>query len=297
MNAADSRPVETQSPAAAEPQRLQKVLAAAGIGSRRTCEQYIRGGRVQVDGKVVTKLGTTVDPEVQEIRFDGETVAAERKSYWLAYKPRGVVSTTRDEHGRATVVGMVPDDRLRLYPVGRLDEESTGLMLLTNDGAMADVLTHPRYGVPKTYHLKVAGKIGGEVISRLTHGIWLSDGRVRARSIKRLRSGGDASELEVVLTEGHNRELRRMFARMGHKVMHLNRTAIGPVKIRQLRPGGSRPATGDEVRMLRDLVRQVQSEGRFGSSSQPGTGPRPPRRTGGRRTPPGRPSGRGPRRG
>jgi 23S rRNA pseudouridine2605 synthase len=234
--------------------RLQKFLASAGFGSRRQCEEFILTGRVLVDGKVITELGTKVDPSKQEITLDDEPIKREKLVYWLVNKPRGVLSTTKDTHGRPTVVHLLPGVSERVFPVGRLDEESTGLLLLTNDGELTNLLTHPRYGVPKTYEVLVAGRVTTDVITKLKNGIWLSDGRARVHEVERLGMRGEASMLRIVLREGHNREIRRLFASLEHKVMKLERVAIGPIKIRKLRIGTSRPASADEIRMLREIA-------------------------------------------
>jgi 23S rRNA pseudouridine2605 synthase len=238
--------------------RLQKFLASAGFGSRRQCEEYILTGRVLVDGKVITELGTRVDPNKQEITLDDETIKREKLVYWFANKPKGVLSTTKDTHGRPTIVDLLPGITERVFPVGRLDEESTGLLLLTNDGDLTNLLTHPRYGVPKTYEVLVAGRINIDVIAKLKRGIWLSDGRARVHEVEKIGMRGEATMLRIVLREGHNREIRRLFASLEHKVMRLERVAIGPIKIRKLRSGTCRLATADEIRMLRELAERAR---------------------------------------
>lgn len=248
------KPAAPRSPEATPTgERLQKVLATAGFGSRRQCEELILEGRVTIDGNVVTELGTRVDPQLHEVCLDGEKLRAERLSYWWINKPVGVLSTTKDTHGRPTVLQLLPPMQEHLYPVGRLDEESTGLMLLTNDGPLANLLTHPRYSVPKTYEVHVAGRVTAEVFAKLKKGIWLADGPARVHAIRRIGGRGESTFLRIVLREGHNREIRRMFARFGHKVMKLERTAIGPIKVRKLKVGGARRATAVEVAMLRKL--------------------------------------------
>lgn len=237
------------------PVRLQKYLASAGIGSRRQCEEFIALGRVSVDGATVTELGTCVDPASQTVCFDGEPVQPEPKVYWWVNKPAGVLCTSRDTHGRTTALDLVPASGQRVYCVGRLDESSTGLMLVTNDGELALRLTHPRYRVPTTYIVTAAGKVANDAIEAMRQGVHFKEGSVRPRAIRRLGFRGQATVLSVVLCEGRNDEIRRMFARFGHKVLSVQRTAIGPVKIRKLRRGQSRPATRDEIAMLRRLVR------------------------------------------
>lgn len=282
-------PAANESPATSE--RLQKVMAEAGIASRRQCEEYILAGRVTVDGEVCRTLGTKVNPFEQVIEFDGERVQAERHVYWFVNKPAGTISTARDTHGRPTVLDLVPQLGERVYPVGRLDEDSTGLMLLTNDGALAQRLTHPRYGMAKTYRVQVAGKVTEEVINQLKEGVWLSDGKARVSGIRRLGVQGQSSRLLVVLREGHNREIRRMFARFGHKVMKLERVAIGPIRMRKLKPGEARQATATEVGLLQDAAARADAlieknrqkrGGKPAAHSQPRPG----------RSPSGRPSAR-----
>ncbi|MGL4463917.1 MAG: pseudouridine synthase, partial [Planctomycetia bacterium] len=216
-------------------ERLQKILANAGFGSRRACEDYVASGRVTVNDKPVKELGSKANPDTQEVKFDGELIRTERKVYWWLNKPKNVLCTSRDPQGRPTVLDRIPDLGKRVYCVGRLDEDSTGLILVTNDGALAHRLTHPRYGVPKTYEALVAGKVAQQALDDLCQGVWLSDGKARAREAVRMGTQGNATWLKIVLCEGHNREIRRMLAKIGHKVMELKRTGIGPVKIRKLR--------------------------------------------------------------
>lgn len=234
--------------------RLQKFLADAGVGSRRNCEELIAQGRVAVDGATVSQLGTTVEPHHQTIQVDGQHIRPEKKVYWLLNKPPGVLCTCKDTHGRRTVREYVAHLPQRVYPVGRLDEASTGLLLLTNDGAMAERLTHPRHGVSKTYLVLVAGEVNRPSLRQMFRGIWLSEGKARAASIRRGKSQGRATWLKIVLREGKNREVRRMLARCGHKVLRLMRVAIGPIKIRKLRLGDARPATSQEIAMLHALA-------------------------------------------
>src|SRR5437870_2942356 len=198
--------------------RLNKFLAHAGVGSRRHCEELIAVGRITVDGDTVRELGTKVEPG-QKVCVDGQAVRAERPVYWLVNKPRGYLCTNYDPAGRPRAVDLVPHVRQRVYTVGRLDEDSEGLLLLTNDGDLAHRLMHPRYGVEKTYLVQVAGLPSRADIDQLLKGVWLSDGHVRAREVKRLKSKGQSAWLRIVLSEGKNREIRRMLARLNHKVL------------------------------------------------------------------------------
>jgi len=236
--------------------RLQKILAHAGIGSRRRCEDLIVQGRVTVDGRKVRELGTRVDPAQQAIAVDGEPIRVEKHVYWLVNKPRGYLCTNRDPARRPLVVDLVPQVPQRVYTVGRLDEQSEGLVLLTNDGDLALHLMHPRYGVEKTYLVQVMGVPAKEDIDKLLKGVFLSDGHVSAKRVKRLRKQGESSWLQIVLCEGKNREIRRMLARLGHKVLRLKRTAIGPVELGPLTQGKARRLTVPELVALQQSARK-----------------------------------------
>ena len=234
-------------------ERLHKVLAHAGVGSRRHCEELIVAARVSVDGEVVRELGTKVSPD-QRICVDGEPIKAERHVYWLVNKPRGYLCTDHDPAGRPRAVDLVPQVAQRVYTVGRLDEASEGLLLLTNDGDLAFRLMHPRFGVEKTYLVQVAGFPKNDELRQLLRGIWLSEGRVKARHVKRLRTQGDSTWLRIVLAEGRNREIRRMLARQGHKVLSLRRVALGPVQLKAIPLGKARRLSAGELQALRRLV-------------------------------------------
>ena len=233
-------------------QRLQKVLAAAGLGSRRQCEELILAGRVEIDRQVVTTLGTQVDTSQQRIRVDGVPLKQPRRLYFAVNKPPGVVSTSKDQWQRLRVVDLI-DSEQRLFSIGRLDKESSGLILVTNDGELANRLTHPRYGVAKTYHVTVAGLPSRDVIQRLRRGFHLAEGPARPQSVRVKKRLKQSTLLEIILAEGRNREIRRMLARVGHKVLQLHRVAIGPVRLGMLPRGASRELTKDEVRMLKRL--------------------------------------------
>jgi 23S rRNA pseudouridine2605 synthase len=236
------------------PQRLQKVLAAAGLGSRRECETLITSGRVQVDGQNIIELGTRVDPLEQEIRVDGQALPKSRKVYYLVHKPPGVLSTNRDPAGRPRVVDLVPPGPERVYAVGRLDQSSEGLILVTNDGELANQVTHPRYGVRKTYQVLVAGTPSAESLERLLGGIHLAEGVAKVDRIEIRAEHGKSTMLEIVLSEGRNREIRRLLARVGHKVLRLRRIAVGGLKLKGLKSGEYRRLTRDEVDRLRGEV-------------------------------------------
>ncbi len=229
--------------------RLQKILAAAGFGSRRQCEELIEQGRVEVDGTVV-RLGTTVDPQRNEIRVDGERLKVSKPTYVVLFKPKGVLCTNRDQQGRTRAVDLLPASLGRLFPVGRLDMDSEGLLLLTNDGALSEQLTHPRYGVAKVYRVQVAGEVLPETVAQLRKGVYLAEGFARVADVEIKGRHKQSTVLDMTLTEGMNREVRRLFARLGHKVMALIRIAIGPIKIGKLLPGEWRHLTPQEVKQL-----------------------------------------------
>lgn len=245
--------------------RLQKVLASGGLGSRRDCEELIREGRVEVDREIVTELGTRVDPDTQTIRVDGVPLKLQRLRYFAVHKPTGVLSTSNDPSRRLRVIDLV-DSRDRVFTIGRLDKESSGLILVTNDGELANRMTHPRYGVEKVYQVTVVGTPDREVIQKLRRGLVLAEGPVRPESVTVKKRLKQSTVLEIVLTEGKNREIRRMLARVDHKVVRLHRIAVGPIRLGQLPKGAHRELSRDEVRKLRTLVED--GLGRAGKKSR-----------------------------
>ena len=233
---------------------MQKILAHAGVGSRRACEELILQGRVTVGGQIVKELGTKVDLAKISVAVDGQKIHQEKLVYFAVNKPKGFVSTNNDPSGRPRVVDLLPEIAQRVYTVGRLDEMSVGLMLMTNDGELANKLAHPKFGVEKLYRVIVAGTPEREVLNQLTEGIWLAEGKVRAKRVRAVAKKGDATILELVLAEGKNREVRRMLAKLGHKVMMLTRVAVGPITLKGLAPGQFRSLTGREVDLLRRVA-------------------------------------------
>ncbi|MBX9584843.1 MAG: rRNA pseudouridine synthase [Gemmataceae bacterium] len=240
-------------------ERLNKYLAHAGIGSRRHCDGLIAAGRVKVDGVPVSDLGLKINPEAHKVSVDDHPVKSEKPVYWAVNKPVGVLCTNDDPDGRPRAIDLLPHVEQRVYTVGRLDEDSEGLLLMTNDGELAFHLTHPRYGIPKTYQVLVAGKPTPPDLQKLLDGVWISDGKVKAREVRRLKPQGDSTWLRVVLTEGKNREVRRMLAGLGHKVMRLKRVAIGPVRLDRLPKGKARRVSEPELAELRKWVTNAQA--------------------------------------
>jgi 23S rRNA pseudouridine2605 synthase len=225
--------------------RLAKYLAHAGVASRRASEELIRDGRVTIDGHPVTDPATGVEG-TERIEVDGARIEPEKRVVYMLNKPKGVVSTASDTHGRETVVGLIGSSK-RLYPVGRLDADTTGLILLTNDGELANRMTHPRYEVPKTYVAKVAGgHVKERLLRQLRDGIELDDGRTAPAQVRQVKPG----TIELTLREGRKRQVRRMLEALGHPVTELERVALGPLRLKGLHPGDHRRLTPAEVERL-----------------------------------------------
>lgn len=231
--------------------RLQKLLAGAGFGSRRACEKLIEQGRVQVDGQVVTELGVRVDPAKQVVHVDGDRVVVDTDRVYLAFnKPAGVVSTMQDEEGRPCLTDYVGHLSQRLFHVGRLDVDTEGLLLLTNDGDLAHRLQHPAYGIPKTYVAQVHGVMGPGIGKQLRDGVELEDGLAKADSFKLVDNIPGHSIIEVVLHEGRKHIVRRMLDAVGYPVEALSRVEVGPIKLAELRSGRYRALSAEEVAQL-----------------------------------------------
>ncbi|HEX4124633.1 MAG TPA: pseudouridine synthase [Tepidisphaeraceae bacterium] len=267
-------------------QRIQKVLAAAGVASRRAVEQMVLAGRVEVNGHIITRLPILIDPAIDRVIVDGEGIrllpSRRRKArsggeaepaeetqggrvYFLLNKPKGVYCTNVAQGAQVRAIDLLPANvRQRVFPVGRLDADSKGLLLLTNDGELTQHLTHPRYGVPKTYRAIIDGVLSPKELAEMQSGIWLGDwhgrrgekaGGAKVRTTKRL---GDRSIVEITLREGKNREVRRMLAALGHKVRDLTRISMGPLSLTRLPIGKCRPLTPAELRALRGMMRHRQ---------------------------------------
>lgn len=239
------------------PQRLQKVLARAGYGSRRACEQLILRGRVRINGQVVTQLGVQADPQSDVIEVDGKRVQLpEEHTYILLHKPAGVVTTRRDAHAARTVIDLLQGVTAAVFPVGRLDADTTGALLLTDDGELAYRLTHPRYGVPKTYLVEVQGEVEEAALRRLREGVILEDGTTAPAQVQKVRILSDRKTtlLRLTLHEGRKRQVKRMCVAVGHPVVRLHRERFGPLTLRNLPAGAWRPLTAEEVAALRRTV-------------------------------------------
>ena len=232
--------------------RLNKFLAERGVASRRRCDELIAGGKVSVDGVLVTALGTRLDPSRARVEVDGVVLEPqERKRYYLLNKPRGVVCTNDRREARPRAIDLVTDpDKGRIYTVGRLDEESEGLILLTSDGDFAQRIAHPSYGVTKTYLAKLRGRIDGDALEKVRRGVHLSEGKTSRARVHVVKRSSQFTVLEVTLAEGKNREVRRIFAHLGHKVASLKRVRIGRLSDRRLKVGQWRPLLRAEVAQL-----------------------------------------------
>jgi pseudouridine synthase len=235
--------------------RLQKVLAAAGVGSRRACEELIGEGRVEVDGQIVRRFGARVDPERQVIRVDGRRIPSRQDRAYLALnKPAGVLTAMSDDRGRKTIADLLPSGSERLFHVGRLDYDTEGLILLTNDGELAHRLAHPRYGVLKTYLADVTGPVPASLGRRLATGIQLDDGVATADKFRVVDQAGSRALVEITLHEGRKHIVRRMLAEAGHPVSRLVRIQLGPIRLGTLRSGRTRELTTAEIGELYAVV-------------------------------------------
>lgn len=233
--------------------RLQQYLAACGVASRRACEVLIKEGRIAVNGKTA-EIGASVDPSKDVITVDGKSLRADEKVYILLNKPRGVITTAKDTHARKTVLECLAGVKHRVFPVGRLDYDVEGALLLTNDGALAHRLTHPRYKIEKVYLAWVEGQMTPDSAIRLEKGVQLDDGPTAPAKVVILSVGAKLTLIQLTLTEGRKREVKRMCAKVGHPVRELQRIAIGCVKVKGLKPGDWRYLTDREVNALQKLA-------------------------------------------
>lgn len=239
-------------------QRIQKILAAAGFGSRRSCEQMVEDGRVSVDGRLVERLPVVVDPAVNRITVDDKPIRVQKFVYFVLNKPKGYFCTNSDPDGRRRCVDLMVGVRERVFPVGRLDAESMGLLIMTNDGDLALKLTHPRFQTPKTYRAEVKGQPDIESLDKLRSGVWLAGGRTGPAEIVVIHSSRKNSVLEITLREGRNREIRRMLARFGFPVTRLTRIKMGRISTKKLPLGSYRPLSDDEVKYLYRLAEGLE---------------------------------------
>ncbi len=237
-------------PAPGRKKTLDRVISQAGVGSRKEARQWIGAGRVAVDGKKIQTPDAWVDPEHQRVTLDGKPLRAAKKIYLLLYKPKGYVTTYKDPDGRPTVYDLLKDVPEKVFSAGRLDLDSTGLLIFTNDGEFADRITSPESHVPKTYLVKASMLLSDDQLDQLGHGVVLTDGPTRPAKVKRLRDSGRYTFFEITITEGRNRQVRRMVETLGAKVLKLVRTEIGSIRIGELQIGKYRPLNQAEIRGL-----------------------------------------------
>jgi 23S rRNA pseudouridine2605 synthase len=249
--------------------RLQKFLSDAGVASRRHAEELIVAGRVLVNDAITDTLPVFVDPEHDRVIVDGALVRPQRLDYFIMHKPKGVVCTNRDPAGRLRAVDLLPPLGVRLFVVGRLDEDSTGLLLLTNDGELAERITHPRYGMSKLYEVHVRGHAAGDLPERMRRGVYFAEGKASAEQVQIVRSARDESVLHVTLAESRNRQVRRMLARLGHAVKTLKRLQIGPLTLKGLPIGACRRLSSAEIEELRRAASSVRPPSLTGREKPP----------------------------
>lgn len=239
--------------------RLQKIISQAGLASRRAAENIILEGRVEVNGQVIRELGGKYDPELVEIRVDGKVISApEAHVYYLLNKPKGYVSTASDERGRRTVLDLLPEVKERIYPIGRLDMNTEGLLLLTNDGELMNGLLHPRYEVQKTYVARIATELSEAALKALREGVKLEDGLTAPARVRVLETAPGRTRVEITIHEGRNRQVRRMFKAVGHEVLALKRTAFAGLSLEGVRRGEHRALTEEEIRSLYEKAGRQQ---------------------------------------
>ena len=238
--------------------RIQKILAAAGFASRRGAEDFLRQGRVTVNG-ATARLGELADPFADLIALDGEPVHAERKAYWIAHKPIDVLTTASDSRGRRTVLELLPDCSQRLFPVGRLDRDSEGLVILTNDGAISQTLLHPSFGCEREYRVTVEGRVSQQSVRKLERGIVLDGRRTASAQVGQLRFDPrkETTTFSLVLREGKKRQIRRSMQMLRHRVVRLLRVRMGPIRLGRLPSGRARPLQSSEVRRLHEHVQSL----------------------------------------
>ena len=253
-----------------EPVRLQKLLAGAGFGSRRNCEELIRQGRVTIDGEVA-KLGDSADPSRELVRFDGEKLVGEKLAYWMINKPEGVITSVRDPEGRSTIVHLLPKDCPRLFPVGRLDLGTSGLVLLTNDGGLTQRLLHPSLGNEREYRVTVKGSVSDKTFSRLRAGVYLDDGRTGKADVDKIKIDPktETTTFFLVLKEGRKRQIRLSMLRLKHPVKKLVRVRMGPIRLGRLGSGAARPLRSEEIRALLDHAAGLKPTRKPGPKRRP----------------------------
>lgn len=246
------------------PVRLQKFLSEAGVASRRHAEELIEAGRVLVNNVVIDRLPAFVNPTADRVVVDGTPVRPQAPEYFIVHKPKGIVCTNRDPAGRLRAADLLPPTKAPLNVVGRLDAESSGLLLMTNDGDLAEQITHPRLELPKVYRVEVRGQVAPDIVARMKKGVHLSEGKAVATDVEVVRRSRESSVLRITLREGRNRQIRRMLSRLDHPVKTLKRIEIGPLSLKGLPVGACRRLTSRELGELRRAVRAAKSKRKRG---------------------------------
>lgn len=237
--------------------QLNKYLANLGISSRRKIADLVDAKRVKVNGQIMEKLGIRIDPEVDQIEVDGKKVGGQPKlTYLILNKPKGIVSTVADEHGRKTVIDLI-HTKERLYPVGRLDQDSVGLVMLTNDGDLTQHLTHPSFHIPKTYHVLISGEVSQNQLEKLRNGVVLKDGKTAPAQVEIVEQSPKRTLLQIIIHEGKNRQIRRMCGALGLNLLELKRVAIGPINLGDLKMGSSRFLNAEEIQLLKEEAKMT----------------------------------------
>jgi len=234
-------------------QRLQKILASAGIDSRRKCEELILEHAVTVNGEIIHELPAFADPQTDDIRVNGQRIKRPEKVYFLLNKPKGVICTSSDPQGRPKAIDLI-DCPERIVCVGRLDADTTGAIILTNDSELVNRLTHPKYELPKTYHVVVRGRLEGEDVEKLKKGVWLAEGKTQGAALKIVHRSHSETTLQISIRQGLNRQIRRTFAQLGYKVKSLKRIQIGDIVLKAIAVGGYKPLTGAQIAYLKRVT-------------------------------------------
>jgi 23S rRNA pseudouridine2605 synthase len=238
-------------------ERLAKYLAHCGIASRRKAEEYIKEGQVSVNGAIVESPATNIDPSKDHIKIGNKLIKPKTRKYFILNKPKNVITTKADTFDRQTVLDLLPAKHHDLHPVGRLDKDTTGLLLLTNDGPLTNALTHPRYHAQKRYRVTINGKISLDDVIKIKKGVWLAEGKTKPAKARIVRSGRQITIVDVSIREGKNRQIRRMISSIGYRVKDLERISIGPISLGRLAIGQWRVLSGSEIKRLKEYVDEV----------------------------------------
>jgi 23S rRNA pseudouridine2605 synthase len=240
-------------------ERIAKYLAQCGIASRRKAEEYVKDGLVTVNGKVIEHLGTKIDPEADHIKVGRKLIRPKVRKYYVVNKPKNIITSKADDLDRQTVIDMLPAKHSDVHPVGRLDKDTTGLLILTNDGELTNALTHPRFHAEKRYRVTIKGHLKEADLKKIKKGIWLSEGKTRPAKARIERTTREGTVIDISIFEGRNRQIRRMITALGYAVKHLERIAIGPLKLNQLPRGAWRCLNAREIKKLKEYINEIST--------------------------------------